>query len=65
VLRSPPTWFTHYNEVHPHHALRYRSPRQFIRANLTPRPARSFGGNNTGSNRERVVVQRRYVPRML
>lgn len=36
VLRSLPTWFTHYNEVHPHRALRYRSPRQFIRANLTP-----------------------------
>jgi putative transposase len=36
VLRSLPAWFTHYNEVHPHRALRYRSPRQFIRANLTP-----------------------------
>ena len=36
VLRSLPTWFTHYNEVHPHRALRYRSPRQFIRANLKP-----------------------------
>ena len=36
VPRSLPTWFTHYNEVHPHRALRYRSPRQFIRANLTP-----------------------------
>ena len=36
VLRSLPTWFTHYNEVHPHRALRYRSPREFIRANLKP-----------------------------
>jgi putative transposase len=36
VLRSLPAWFNHYNEVHPHGALRYRSPRQFIRANLTP-----------------------------
>jgi putative transposase len=36
VLRSLPTWFTHYNEVHPHRALRYRSSRQFIRANLAP-----------------------------
>ena len=35
VLRSLPAWFTHYNEVHPHRALRYRSPRQFIRAILT------------------------------
>jgi len=36
VLRSLPVWFTHYNEIHPHRALRYRSPRQFIHANLTP-----------------------------
>jgi putative transposase len=36
VLRSLPAWFTRYNEVHPHRALRYRSPRQFIRANLKP-----------------------------
>jgi len=32
VLRSLPAWFTHYNEIHPHRALGYRSPRQFIRA---------------------------------
>jgi len=30
-----PAWFSHYNEVHPHRALGYRSPRQFIRAILT------------------------------
>ena len=36
VLRSLPAWSSHYNEVHPHRALRYSSPRQFIRANLTP-----------------------------
>lgn len=35
VLRALPAWFTHYNEVHPHRALGYRSPRQFIRAILT------------------------------
>lgn len=35
VLRSLPAWFTHYNEVHPHRALGYRSPRQFIRAIMT------------------------------
>ncbi len=23
-------WFAHYNEVHPHRALRYRLPREFI-----------------------------------
>ena len=35
VLRSLPAWFAHYNEIHPHRALGYRSPRQFIRAILT------------------------------
>jgi putative transposase len=35
VLQSLSAWFTHYNEVHPHSALGYRSLRQFIRATLT------------------------------
>ena len=30
VMRQLPTWFEHYNTVHPHRALRYRSPREFI-----------------------------------
>ena len=34
VLRSLPICFDHYNEVHPHRALQYQSPRQFIRATL-------------------------------
>jgi putative transposase len=32
VLESLPIWFEHYNELHPHKALGYRSPREFIRA---------------------------------
>lgn len=35
VLRKLDDWFNHYNERHPHKALKYRSPRQFRRANLT------------------------------
>src|SRR4051812_16346144 len=35
VLRQLPSWLAHYNEVHPHRALGYRSPREFI-ARLTP-----------------------------
>jgi putative transposase len=31
VLRQLPGWLTHYNTVHPHRALGYRSPREFIR----------------------------------
>lgn len=34
VLEQLSGWFAHYNEIHPHKALGYRSPRQFIRANL-------------------------------
>ena len=30
-----PGWFDHYNNIHPHKALRYRSPVEFIRATLT------------------------------
>lgn len=30
VLRQLPFWFEHYNTVHPHRALGYRSPREFI-----------------------------------
>jgi transposase InsO family protein len=30
VLCQLPSWIAHYNEVHPHKALGYRSPREFI-----------------------------------
>lgn len=30
VIRALPAWFDHYNELHPHRALGYRSPREFI-----------------------------------
>jgi putative transposase len=30
VIDQLPGWLAHYNEVHPHRALRYRSPREFI-----------------------------------
>ena len=35
VLRQLPSWLAHYNEIHPHRALGYRSPREFI-ARSTP-----------------------------
>ena len=38
VMRQLPLWITHYNEVHPHKALGYRSPREFIAAYQRPRP---------------------------
>ena len=36
VLRQLPLWIAHYNEVHPHKALGYRSPREFIIAHEKP-----------------------------
>ena len=30
VMESLPLWFEHYNSLHPHKALGYRSPREFI-----------------------------------
>ena len=30
VIRSLPKWFEHYNQLHPHRALGYLSPREFI-----------------------------------
>jgi transposase InsO family protein len=32
VLRQIAGWLADYNEIHPHSALRMRSPREFIRA---------------------------------
>jgi putative transposase len=31
-LRLLPVWLAHYNDVHPHKAFGYRSPREFIAA---------------------------------
>jgi putative transposase len=35
VIEALPKWFLHYNTLHPHRALGYRSPREFIAARLT------------------------------
>ena len=36
VLRQLPSWIAHYNEVHPHKALGYRPPREFIATRERP-----------------------------
>jgi hypothetical protein len=36
VMRQLPAWIAHYNEVHSHKALGYRSPREFIAAHARP-----------------------------
>jgi len=30
VIAQLPSWFEHYNTLHPHKALGYRSPREFL-----------------------------------
>ena len=34
VMEQLPLWFEHYNEIHPHSALKYLSPRMFRREKL-------------------------------
>ena len=47
VFESLPLWFDHYNAVHPHSALRYLSPREFIAAQSNQGGhVRSLRGNN-------------------
>lgn len=36
VMKSLPLWFKHYNALHPHKALGYRSPREFIADQTNP-----------------------------
>jgi putative transposase len=36
VMRQLSSWIAHYNEVHPHKALGYRSPREFIAVRASP-----------------------------
>lgn len=46
VMAQLPFWFEHYNNLHPHSALGYQSPREFI-SSQSPEHVRSFGGNST------------------
>ena len=45
VIRSLPKWFEHYNELHPHRALGYRSPREFIAQRSTKDGVGPVSGN--------------------
>ncbi|WP_139974652.1 integrase core domain-containing protein, partial [Ochrobactrum sp. CGA5] len=33
VMAQLPSWFEHYNNLHPHKALGYQSPREFLSRN--------------------------------
>jgi putative transposase len=39
ILRQLPRWLAHYNELHPHRALGYRSPREFINRSTQESPS--------------------------
>jgi putative transposase len=45
VMRSLPRWFDHYNELHPHRALGYRSPREFIAQSAVAKSVEPVSGN--------------------
>jgi putative transposase len=44
VIQSLPKWFAHYNELHPHRALGYSSPREFIAQRTTNELGRPVPG---------------------
>lgn len=45
VIRSLSKWFDHYNKLHPHRALGYRSPREFIADRSTKEAVEPVSGN--------------------
>jgi len=45
VIRSLRGWFAHYNELHPHRALGYRSPREFIAQTSTAKRVEPVSGS--------------------
>jgi putative transposase len=57
VMHQLSAWINHYNEVHPHKALGYRSPREFIAAHGTRDRVRSFGGYNSQQGASETVAQ--------
>ena len=58
VIDQLPGWLDHYNEVHPHRALGYRSPREFIDAKPA-RPCQAF----RGQQHKRPRSQEQNIPR--
>ena len=44
VIDQLPGWFNHYNEAHPHRALGYRSPREFIARSTQEGLSADLGG---------------------
>jgi putative transposase len=44
VIELLPKWFEHYNTVHPHRALGYRSPREFLADNATAASQEALSG---------------------
>lgn len=45
VMALLPKWFKHYNTMHPHSALGYRSPREFIEERSSTEKAETVSGN--------------------
>ena len=56
VLRQLDFWFEHYNTVHPHKALGYRSPREF-RKQLVEKTTENAVGARRRPNEERMSTE--------
>ena len=64
VLRQLDSWFEHYNTVHPHKALRYRSPHEFRKhiVETTTENAVGAGRRSHDGTTATVVVGSRSQP---
>src|SRR5918994_2061712 len=56
VLRQLPAWLAHYNELHPHRALGYRSPREFI-SRSTPEDLSGNKGQQQGERLSKREIE--------
>jgi putative transposase len=59
VIEQLPGWLAHYNEVHPHRALGYRSPREYI-AQTREAPS-GLQGATTTMNVPDLFIKKAYL----
>jgi putative transposase len=57
VLRQLPGWIEDYNELHPHRALGYRSPREFIARSTQKAPSGLKGQQDAPASFEGLRVE--------
>ena len=58
VLQLLPAWLAHYNELHPHRALSYRSPRELIRHSTREDLSANYGATTAARSSIPCLIQR-------